>query len=69
MAKPAASGAALRETVSPYSAPTASSGGNPTDLYFGDALTIARARRHSWAAVHWGCGGGTAVPGMTRCEN
>ena len=43
IAKSAAPGTALRATVSPYSAPTVSSGGSPTDLYFDDALTIARA--------------------------
>ncbi len=43
IAKSAAPGDALRETVSPYSGPTGSAGGKPIDLYFGDALTISRA--------------------------
>ena len=43
IAKSAAPAAALRETVSPYSGPTDSSGGNATDLYFEDSRTICCA--------------------------
>ena len=44
IAKSAAPGCALRETVRPYSGPTESSGGNATDLYFGDAFDDLAAR-------------------------
>jgi len=43
IAKSAAPGAALRETVKPYSAPTESSAGNSSDLYFENSRVICRA--------------------------